>query len=398
MAIAEAVKSSKSAPPRLLVVDDEANLIELVGDALERNVNCKLVTASTIAEAAQIVEHQPIDLLIADLNLPDGKGTSLIASLRKKSPLANTIIITGDPSVDGAVTALRQGAVDFLAKPFTVDQFLHCVRGALHRQALLVKHENRIDRLRDAVKRLNEARKVVAKKVDLLCNDLISAYGDLSRQLDSVRISESFRGSIHSADDLEQMLCHAMDWLLRQMGYANVAIWLAAEPGFQLGAYMKYTIPGDGPLVESMRQSLLPMITREGILHLTPADVTNKLTTEESLHLKDQTILAAHCTYLGESLAQIVMFREGSKPFTSADVITLKTIGPVFAVTLATMVRQGPTDDANDEDNDNDNPFHDGGGSLLDDEQNEGNPPPNKPRRPKKDDADWWKRGEEPPF
>jgi hypothetical protein len=220
---------------------------------------------------------------------------------------------------------------------------------------------------------------VVAKKVDLLCNDLISAYGDLSRQLDTVRLSESFRSSIHSADDLEQMLCHAMDWLLRQIGYANVAIWLAAEPGFQLGAYMKYTIPGDGPLVESMRQSLLPMIARDGLVHLSAAEVAHKLTTEESLHLKDQTVLGAHCTYLGESLAQIVMFREGNKPFTAADITTLRTIGPVFAVTLATMVRQGPTDEGSDEENDN--PFHDGG-AIMDDED-EGHP--RKPRRPRKD-------------
>jgi CheY-like chemotaxis protein len=394
MAVAEAVKSYKSAPPRVLVVDDEVDLIELVGDALEHNINCFLTTATSVAQAAEILERQPIDLLVVDLNLPDGNGFSLISTLRKKYPLANAIIITGNPSVDGAVTALRQGATDFLAKPFNAEQFLHCVRGALHRQSQLVKNEQRIDRLRDAVRRLNEARKVVAKKVDLLCNDLINAYGDLSKQMDSVRISESFRGAIHSADDLEQMLCHAMDWLLRQIGYSNVAIWLAAEPGFQLGAYMKYTIPGDGPLVESMRQSLLPMITRDGLVHLNPSEVVHKLTTEESLHLKDQTVLGAHCTYLGESLAQIVMFREGSKPFTPADITTLRTIGPVFAVTLATMVREGPTEDAEG----NDNPFHDGGAIMDDSDDDDGGAPPRKPRRPRKDDGDWWKRGEAPPF
>ena len=98
---------------------------------------------------------------------------------------------------------------------------------ALHRKSLPLKSESRIDRLRDAVRRLNDARRLVTKKVDLLCNDLVAAYGDLSRQLDLVRTTESFRGAITIADDLEQMLCHAMDWMLRQMGYSNVAIWLA---------------------------------------------------------------------------------------------------------------------------------------------------------------------------
>jgi len=93
---------------------------------------------------------------------------------------------------------------------------------------------------------------------------------------------------------------------------------------------------------------------------------------------------------LGESLAQIVMFRESTKPFTGADIATLRTIGPVFAVTLATMVRQ----EADDADEPNDNPFYDGG-AIMDDENDS---PPRKPRKPRKGDADWWKRGEEPPF
>ena len=230
----------------------------------------------------------------------------------------------------------------------------------------------------------------IAKKVDLLCNDLINAYGDLSRQLDTVRISESFRGAIHSADDLEQMLCHAMDWLLRQMGYANVAIWLAAEPGFQLGAYMKYTIPGEPALIEAMRQTLVPMVMRDGLVHLSATEVEERLSEDEAKFLKKQTILAAHCTYLGESLAQVILFRDADKPFTAADITTLRTIGPIFAVTLATMVRQGPT---GEEDEGNDNPFYDGGSIAEEDDGS-----PKKPRKPRKDDGDWWKRGEEPPF
>ena len=70
---------------------------------------------------------------------------------------------------------------------------------------------------------------MVSKKVDLLCNDLIAAYGELSRQLEAVRTTEAFRGAISAIADLEQLLCHTMDWLLRQMGYANVAIWLASD-------------------------------------------------------------------------------------------------------------------------------------------------------------------------
>jgi hypothetical protein len=106
--------------------------------------------------------------------------------------------------------------------------------------------------------------------------------------------------------------------------------------------------------------------------------------------LHDQTILAAHCTYLGESLATVVMFRDKSKPFDEAAVATLTAIAPVFAVTLATMVRTEDEEDGDDEATE--------GGGLLDKDGIEGNEdrPPRKRR--KRDEADWWKNGEESPY
>lgn len=388
--VRQAPPTSQAAAPRVLVVDDEPDLVQLVGEALGRNVECRITTAATYAQGLRAIQTQHIDLLVVDLHLPDGNGAELLAALRKRHSLASAIVVTGSPSVDTAVAAMRHGAVDFLAKPFIVDEFIRRVRSALHRHTLRIKSENRIDRLRLAVRRLNEARRLVTKKVDLLCNDLVAAYGDLSRQLDLVRTTESFRGAITNSDDLEQMLCHGMDWILRQMGYANVAIWLAGpESDFQLGAYMKYTIPGDTGLTEAMRGGVLELLRRDGLVHLDAAQAIKILTAGELHYLRDQTLLAIHCTYLGESLASIVLFREGNKPFTDEDVTTLRAIGPVFAVALASIVRS-QVDEHDDEDDDD---SHGDGGPTLDDSDDS---PPR--RRRKRNDSDWWKRGEPPPF
>jgi FixJ family two-component response regulator len=385
--VRQAPQTERSATPRVLVVDDELNVVDFVNDALGRNVDCRLISAANLAEASRIIETDGADLLIVDLHLPDGDGAELLAALRKKNPVASAIVVTGAPSVETAVSALRGGAVDFLAKPFTTDEFLRCVRTALHRNAIQAKSESRIDRLRVAVRRLNDARRLVTRKVDLLCNDLVAAYGDLSRQLDLVRTTESFRGVVTASDDLEQMLCHAMDWILRQIGYANVAIWLAGpDPEFQLGAYMKYTISGEPALTEAMRQGLLQVLRRDGMLHLSPSEAAKILSPAESHHLRNQTIMGIHCTYLGESLAGIVLFRDGNKPFSSDDAATLRAIAPVFAITLATLVRSdGDNEGDFDEEESSDGPLLDG-------------PDDSSPRRKKKDDSDWWKRGEPPPF
>ena len=389
--VTNAASAKTKSPPRILVVDDEPNLIDLVDDVVGKKIPCKLVKARTLAEARKVLSTQSIELLVADVCLPDGQGTDLLTTLREHQPNASAIVITGKPSMDGAITAIREGAIDFLPKPFTADNLIARVTKALERQKEIARKEKRIDKLRDAVKRLNEARRLVSKKVDLLCNDLITAYGELSKQLDVVRTQEGFRALLAEAKDLEQMLCHAMDWLLRQLGYSNVAIWLTGEDGeYQLGAYMKYTLPGEPPLTEAIRSGILRTIHHEGFVHLSADEAREKLSPAEAKFIGGQTILGVTCTYLGESLAAVVLFRDGKTPFTDDDAQALKTISSIFATSLSSIVH--------DEDEEGGGEH---GGSVLDggDDDKPTNGGDDKPRKKgNKSDADWWKRGEAPPF
>jgi FixJ family two-component response regulator len=370
-----------------LVVDDEADILGIISDTVGKD--CKLIAARSLAEAEHVLHTQGIELMVTDVHLPDGDGTALLPLLRREQPCATAIVITGSPSVDGAIAALRHGALDFLTKPFTATDLAERVSRALKRQSAIAKHEKRIDKLRSAVRRLNDARKVVTKKVDLLCNDLISAYGELSRQLDVVRTQEGFKNFLGDMKDLEQLLCHTMDYVMRQAGYCNIAIWLAGDKAgeFQLGAYMKYTLAGDQDLTDAMKGGIVPLADREGFVRLSGDEAQERLTAAELDYLADQDILAANCTYLGETLAVVVLFREASKGFIEADAATLKTISPLFALSLASVVReaQGEADDEADD--------H----GLLDDrDEPEADDKP-KPKRRKRDD-DWWKNGEAPPF
>ena len=368
---------SEQPRPRVLIVDDEPDLIELVGDVICRE-GCGIVTARNLYEARKVLTTESIELMVMDLHLPDGDGMSLLPTLQKHQPNASAIVITGSPSMGGAISAMRGGALDFVPKPFTNQQLSERIRQALDRQAVVGKREKQLGKLRDAVKRLNQARRVISKKVDLLCNDLVSAYGELSRQLDGVRTQEGFRKYVAEAKDLEQLLCHAMDWLLRQLGYANIGVWLVSEDGeFQLGAYMKYTIPGEAMLTEALKRVLLPIVVRDGFVRMPAEELHEGLTPQEMHFIKDQEIIAVNCTYLGESLAALVFFRDARSPFNDDDVAMLQSVSPIFAVTLASVVRDG------DKASGDDSPFLDTG---TDDDD-----------KPKGAD-DWWKRGEAPPF
>jgi CheY-like chemotaxis protein len=374
--------------PTVLVVEDDPAILELLQESLHRELGCRVRPADSVKRAKRILATESIDLLVADIGLPDGDGLSLLAALHARHPLAEAIMITGSPSLEGALQAMRGGAADLLPKPFGVEALLDRARRALYRQHRAARGEARIESLRSAVRRLNQARRMVGKKVDLLCNDLVGAYGELAGQLDQVRTQEGFRNLLAAARDLEQLLCHAMDWMLRHLGYSNVAVWLAGNEQFQLGAYMKHTIVGDAALMEAMRHGLVRKLMTENFIHLSAPDARRVLSSAEARLMPDQAILAAHCTYLGESLAMVVLFREGSREFTPADAATLKAIAPIFAVALAAAVRV----DGNGETSEDADADDESRGGLEDE------PEKDKPARRKKNDADWWKRGEPPPF
>src|SRR4051812_25005590 len=337
-------KSKKPTGPKqapcVLLVEDEPELAELVNEILCRDRGCRVVPAVNVDAAKKILASQAVQLVITDIHLPDGNGMELLPTLRANHPTATAIVMTGAPSMDGAISAIQGGAVDFLPKPFDHSMLVERVRKALDKQAMLAREESRFNRLREAVKRLNASRRVISKKVDLLCNDLVTAYGELSKQLDGVRTQEGFRKYVETAKDLEQLLCHAMDWLLRQMGYCNVAVWLTAEDGdFQLGAYMKYTAPGEPILTDAMKRVILPMAVRDTLIHTQGGELAGKFTPQEAALYKGQDILAVNCTYLGDSLAALVFFRDTKSPFENEFESLLKQVSPIFAVALASVVR-----------------------------------------------------------
>ena len=107
--------------PRIVVLEDEEAVQDLVKSLLKvRGLDCEV--AGTVAEARQLVRARRPDLLIVDVNLPDGSGLSLLDEAVDLDPL--TIVMTASADVQTAVQAIRRGAIDFITKPFSVGQFL----------------------------------------------------------------------------------------------------------------------------------------------------------------------------------------------------------------------------------------------------------------------------------
>jgi two-component system response regulator HydG len=114
----------------ILAVDDAPTTLEV----LERNLTTqgyRVFTTQSVPEAITILKTTPVDLVITDLKMPGVSGLDLIRHVRENFKETEVIMITGYPTVEGAVKAVKTGAEEYLTKPFTDEELLSAVRRAM---------------------------------------------------------------------------------------------------------------------------------------------------------------------------------------------------------------------------------------------------------------------------
>ncbi len=102
----------------ILIVDDDVNILELLQRHLQ-SWNYHVFKALSVKEAVSILRDTTIDLLITDLKMPELDGSELIKFVSEHYPKMPKLVITGYPSVQDSLVAIKSGAVDYLTKPFT---------------------------------------------------------------------------------------------------------------------------------------------------------------------------------------------------------------------------------------------------------------------------------------
>jgi two-component system response regulator PilR (NtrC family) len=115
---------------QILVIDDEADIRELLGMTLNR-MGLDSDCAGNIAEALELLAKNQYDLCLTDMRLPDGDGLEVLAHVSKHHPNMPVAVITAYGSTENAVAALKAGAFDYLAKPISLNQLRTLVRSAL---------------------------------------------------------------------------------------------------------------------------------------------------------------------------------------------------------------------------------------------------------------------------
>ena len=158
----------------LLVVDDDPNLVDLVGLKL-KSAGYGVTAAPDGAHALQAAKGNIFDLCILDLKLADLDGISLMRELHSINPGMRVIILTGYGTVESAVEAMQEGAYSYLTKPFNTQELLMQISRALENRRL----NSEIERLKGLLEQAYDFPNIVAKSAKMRSVlDIVSRIAD----------------------------------------------------------------------------------------------------------------------------------------------------------------------------------------------------------------------------
>lgn len=144
---------------RILVVDDEANLRQTVARVLQR-AGFEVTTAASGKEGLALLSKQAFDLVYMDIRMPDMNGLETLQAISTNYPKLPVILFTGQPDLNSAVSALRQGALDYLQKPLKPELIIERAKAVLlnlERERRKKELQTQIETLQAELKNLENA-------------------------------------------------------------------------------------------------------------------------------------------------------------------------------------------------------------------------------------------------
>lgn len=135
---------------KVLIVDDAPDTLEILQKLLQFE-GYEVILASSGEEGVMKAENEKPEVILMDINLPGIDGNEALRRIRKANPLQSVVILTAFATVDNAIQALKEGATDFIKKPFENEHLIHIVNQCLEKYHTLKEKE----KLEEEVRRLS---------------------------------------------------------------------------------------------------------------------------------------------------------------------------------------------------------------------------------------------------
>ena len=172
---------------KFMAVDDNLNALEIIKRTLN-NAGYEVLTCDNVMAAVGILNDQKIDIVITDLKMPKHSGLDLVKHIYENIDDIGIIMVTGYPSIEGAVEAIKMGAEEFLAKPFTAKDLLSAVQKVLDK--LIIQRKTQAIVVSDQTTSIvgnsmpmKSVFKLIKKAAGMTANVLISGESGTGKEL-----------------------------------------------------------------------------------------------------------------------------------------------------------------------------------------------------------------------
>ena len=170
-------------PAEILIVDDEPIIREILTRKL-RDSGYSPIPAENAFEALNTMREHPCSLVLSDIMMPGMDGIALLKALRAAYPDTAVVMITAVSNVSMAIEALREGAYDYLIKPFNLEEVVLSVRNALEKRRLILENRLYQEHLGDIVKaQTEEIRQLLTTEQERIC--------ELNKAIEEIDVTHS---------------------------------------------------------------------------------------------------------------------------------------------------------------------------------------------------------------
>ncbi len=132
----------------ILIVDDEPDLLRGLVRTVSMEIGCRVLSTASGARALEIIRNEPVDVILADIRMPEMDGLTLLQTVKKLDPAISVIIMTAYGSIEYAVEALKAGAYDFIQKPLDEDRLLHLLKKGVELNRLVRENARLVRKIR----------------------------------------------------------------------------------------------------------------------------------------------------------------------------------------------------------------------------------------------------------
>ena len=135
---------------KLLIVDDEIDMLRLLKRSIAQDLDCEVETALSGSDALRLIQSKPFDMALVDIRMPGMDGIELLERIKQLDPWLTVVMMTAHGIIEIAVESIKKGAYDFITKPFEHDDLIRMMKKALERGRLLRENLNLRKRIKES--------------------------------------------------------------------------------------------------------------------------------------------------------------------------------------------------------------------------------------------------------